>query len=276
MTQSTKTKMYALQITPPTTKSVTTLPAHDQTVAAQKRVSPKMQTNTNGTITTMAKVEGGVTGKMQKPFTVSEYNTMLMKELNYRLWHNVNLGQTITRNLADYDCTEQQLRALIRIKKQQYESSLDELFGHDLYQKQNVHHIIGVKLQSSPNRKSGTMEKAENVLKAGRSALVRNQSFDQWRLEMDEFLKNLQNAKALSINEHVQIRLFALRNLVEIAKVNENRLLLELQVMAEQYHQKLGTLREEFNWWRRRFRELQNMRRNGNYEHSEWTWTGNN
>jgi len=185
-----------------------------------------------------------------------------------RLWHNGNLSQTITRNKADYSLTEFKLRALIRRKKEEYESNLEELFGHDQFEKENVHQLIGLKLHSAPNKKSSTMEKAAKVLEAGRSALAPNQSFDEWRMEIGEFMEKLKTTKALSINEHLQIRLYALRNVVEMAKVNENRLLLELQVMAEQYHDKLMKLRLEFNWWRRRMRELLN------YAQTASTWNG--
>jgi len=197
-------------------------------------------------------------GMNKVALTAKQYNAMLQKELKHRLWHNGNLKQTITRNEADYNLTELKLRALIRSKKEEYESTLDAIFGDDHFEKENVHKMIGVKLHShsAPNKKSSTMEEAAKLLAAGRSALAPNHSFNEWQREFKEFMKTLKNKKAFSINERIRIRLFALRNLVEMAKVNENRLLLELQVMAERYHHKLGTLRLEVRWWRMRRWEL--------------------
>lgn len=187
---------------------------------------------------------------------VDQYSGILKKELLSRQWHNGNLIRTITRNLTNYQWAEHKLREMIVFHKEEYESSLEGQYPADGHQQELVHRAIREMLESEPQTRSKSMKMVDRKLAEGRSQLKSFDSFHRWQREIEQFVGKIKGQKTLSAEELEVVRVFAVRNAVEMEKVKENHLLLELQKMAEHYHETLVTLRMELKWWQKRYQLL--------------------
>jgi len=188
---------------------------------------------------------------------LEEYGAMLQKELYLRQWHNGNLSRTIARNRANYEYAEQKLRSMIMFHKTQYESSLEQLYPGDDDQQEFVHQEIRKMLESTPQKRSKSMEMVDRKLAAGRLQLKSIDSFYRWQREIEQFVTKIRGQTVLSAEELEAVSVFAARNAVEMEKVKENHLLMEMQKMAEHYHSTLIKLRMEVRWWQKRYQVLE-------------------
>ena len=101
------------------------------------------------------------------------------------------------------------------------------------------------------------MEMVDRKLAAGRLQLKSIDSFYRWQREIEQFVTKIRGQTVLSAEELEAVSVFAARNAVEMEKVKENHLLMEMQKMAEHYHSTLIKLRMEVRWWQKRYQVLE-------------------
>jgi len=187
-----------------------------------------------------------------------EYLSLLHEELLFRQSGNNSLRADLTARCLRFKAVADRLNATVRDYQSRCESMMRSMAKHH----DDIQDVVKSALLDRP-QKSTAMERAGRKLEANRISLYQHDrtSFYLWQRELQRFMAEIEGKirrQALTAWDQGEIEVAALRNLVEIEKVEEYLLMERIQIFAEMAHQTLGSRRMECKLWistERRLRE---------------------
>merc|ERR1719193_584583 len=189
-----------------------------------------------------------------------QYLELLDGELRSRQKVNESKRAELAADQRRFKATLNSLNQMISDHQTLCRSKMDTMIrGGDSGSKKVVE-ILANSASTTP-QKSTAMDRIERQLAAKRVALYQHDhsSFYLWRRELERFLAEIEGKmrnQALTAWDQGELKVVALRNLVETEKVEEYLLMERGQILAECSHRMLCAKRMEFKKWRALKREL--------------------
>jgi len=192
-----------------------------------------------------------------------QYLELLDGELIARQRVNESKRVKLAADLSQFKVTLRALNQMISDHQTRCQSKVQLMVRGGHSNRKKVEKIIMNSTSTSP-QKSTAMDRIQRKLAAKRIALYQHDhsSFYLWQRELQRFMAEIEGkmrSQTLTAWDQGELKVVALRNLVETEKVEEYLLMERAQILAECSHRILCAKRMEFKKWRALKRELDGL-----------------